>query len=86
VGGAICKAATINGLRLDDLRHSYASFLVAGGASLPMIGKLLGHTRSATTERYAHLAVEPLRELTARVGAIIDGAGKSGAEVVKLRK
>ena len=60
---AICKAASINGLRLHDLRHSYASILASGGTSLPMIGKLLGHTQAATTQRYAHLDVDPLREV-----------------------
>ena len=83
---AICKAANIKGLRLHDLRHSFASVAAAGGASLPMIGKLLGHTQTATTARYAHLDVDPLREVAERVGAIIEGAGKSGAEVVRLRE
>jgi integrase len=82
----ICKAANITELRLHDLRHSYASILVRGGASLPMIGKLLGHTQVSTTNRYAHLDVDPLRELTNRVGAVVSGAGKAGAEVVKLRR
>jgi integrase len=63
---SICQAADIEGLRLHDLRHSYASLLVAGGASLPIIGKLLGHTQAATTQRYAHLDVDPLREITER--------------------
>ena len=81
---AICQAAGIEGLRLHDLRHSFASVAAAGGASLPIIGKLLGHTQVATTGRYAHLDVDPLREVTERVGAIIEGAGKIGAEVVKL--
>jgi integrase len=91
---AICEEAGIEGLRVHDLRHSFASILVAGGASLPMIGRLLGHTQVATTQRYAHLDVDPLRELVAKVGAVVDGAekvagekaGKAGAEVVKLRE
>ena len=82
---AICQAAEIKGLRLHDLRHSFASIMVSGGASLPMIGKLLGHTQAATTLRYAHLQVDPLREVTERVGAVIKSAGKAGAEVVKIR-
>jgi site-specific recombinase XerD len=44
-----------------------------------VIGKLLGHTKMSTTQRYAHLDVDPLRELTERVGAIIEGAGKTHA-------
>jgi integrase len=83
---AICKAAEITGLRVHDLRHSYASFLVSAGLSLPVIGALLGHTQPSTTARYAHLADDPLRKATETVGAIIDGAGKPGAEVVKLTR
>ena len=49
--------------------------LVSGGASLPMIGALLGHTQVSTTQRYAHLQVDPLREATTRVGAVIEGQG-----------
>jgi integrase len=82
---AICKAAGINGLRVHDLRHSYASFLVSAGLSLPVIGALLGHTQPQTTARYAHLHDDPLRKATERVGALIEGAGKAGAKVVKMR-
>jgi integrase len=73
---AICKAAKINDLRVHDLRHSYASQLVSAGFSLPTVGALLGHTQPATTHRYAHLADDPLRQATERVGAIIASAGK----------
>lgn len=52
-----------------DLRHTFASLLISGGASLPMIGKLLGHTQAKTTQRYAHLAELPLR---AGVDAVAD--------------
>jgi site-specific recombinase XerD len=41
---------------------------VASGLTLPLIGKLLGHTKSATTERYAHLADDPLRAASDRIG------------------
>ena len=81
---SITQAAGIEKLRLHDLRHSYASLAAAGGASLPIIGKLLGHTQVATTGRYAHLDVDPLREVAERVGAIVTGAGKAGAEVKEL--
>ena len=49
-----------------------------------MIGALLGHTQPATTQRYAHLAHDPLREATERVGSII--AGEQGAEILPLNK
>ena len=54
-GGQLCRAAGITGLRIHDLRHSFASQLVSGGASLPLIGALLGHASPTTTARYAHL-------------------------------
>lgn len=52
--------------RVHDLRHSRASALARGGASLLMIGKVLGHTNAATTSRYAHLIDEDLRKLIER--------------------
>lgn len=74
----VCKAAGITGLRVHDLRHSYASQLASTGASLPLIGALLGHSTPNTTARYAHLFVDPQREATERVGAIIEAAGNGG--------
>lgn len=59
---AVCATAGIGSTRLHDLRHTFASLLVSGGASLEMIGKLLGHSQSRTTQRYAHLMDSPLRQ------------------------
>jgi integrase len=73
---SLCRAAGISKLRLHDLRHSFASQLASGGASLPLIGALLGHSNVATTQRYAHLFDDPLRAATERVGAVITNAGK----------
>jgi integrase len=72
----LCKAAKISGLRVHDLRHSFASQLVSQGASLPLIGALLGHTQAQTTARYAHLFDDPQRAAVERVGAVISNAGK----------
>ena len=83
---AICKEADIEDLRMHDLRHSYASFLVSAGLSLPVIGALLGHAKPSTTARYAHLFDDPLREATERVGVIVEAAGKLAAEAVELPK
>jgi len=66
--GRVRKAAGLHDVRIHDLRHSYASIAAAAGLSLPVIGRLLGHTKSVTTERYAHLAAEPLRAANEAVG------------------
>jgi integrase len=63
----IQKEVGIEDVRIHDLRHTFASLLVSGGASLEMIGKLLGHSQMQTTQRYAHLMDSPLR---AGVGAV----------------
>jgi integrase len=55
------KEAGLPDVRIHDLRHTFASLLVSGGASLEMIGRLLGHTQMQTTQRYAHLMDSPLR-------------------------
>jgi integrase len=67
--------------RLYDLRHSFASVGAGGGLSLPIIGKLLGHTQSRTTERYAHLANDVLREAAAKIGGVIANAGAAPRNV-----
>ncbi|MDR3752852.1 MAG: site-specific integrase [Terracidiphilus sp.] len=59
---SVCKLAKLKGVRIHDLRHSFASHLVSSGVSLPVVGKLLGHTQASTTQRYAHLADNPQRE------------------------
>jgi integrase len=55
------REANLPDVRIHDLRHTFASLLVSGGASLEMIGKLLGHSQMQTTLRYAHLMDSPLR-------------------------
>jgi integrase len=75
--GEICKLAKIKNLRIHDLRHNYASYLVSNGVSLQVVGKLLGHTQPQTTWRYAHVADHALREATNRFSHLI---GKSKAE------
>jgi integrase len=68
-----------------DLRHTFASVGAGGGLSLQIIGRLLGHTQSRTTQRYAHLADDPLREATDKIGSVIAGAGKGSKNVKRLR-
>jgi integrase len=84
---AVTKAAGLEGLRLHDLRHSFAS--VGAGASLgvPVIGKLLGHTQPATTARYAHLDADPIRRAVETIGITISAAlnRKPSAEVIAIK-
>ena len=65
--------------RIHDLRHSFASVAVSGGLSLPIIGALLGHSQPQTTQRYAHLAADPMKAATEKIGEAIVGMmeGKS---------
>jgi integrase len=69
--------AKLASLRIHDLRHSFASFAVAGGASLALIGKVLGHAQASTTERYAHFSEDPGKKLAEQVGRRIMNAGKA---------
>jgi len=62
-------SARLEDVRLHDLRHSVASFAISSGASLAMVGKLLGHKDLQSTQRYAHLHDEPMQKLAALVGA-----------------
>jgi integrase len=86
----VTREAGLDGLRIHDLRHSFASFGAGGGLGLPLVGKLLGHANAVTTARYAHLDADPLRVASERIGSTIAAAmgeqehRKSGA-VVKLR-
>ena len=63
----IRKQAGLEGVRIHDLRHSFASRALALGESLTMIGKLLGHTQVQTTARYAHLARDSIQTAAARI-------------------
>jgi integrase len=82
----LCAAAKVSDLRVHDLRHTFASQLASSGASLALIGSLLGHSSPATTHRYAHLFPDAEREAVARVGAILVNAGKPVKEPVKLQR
>jgi integrase len=65
------KRAGLDGLRIHDLRHSFASDALQLGEDLPMIGKLLGHTQVQTTARYAHLKTDPMRAAADKVAEAI---------------
>lgn len=80
----IRSEAGIPDVRLHDLRHSFASVSAAEGDSLLVIGRLLGHTNASTTERYAHLADDPIKraadKTSSRIAAMM--AGESGEVAV----
>ena len=58
----LCKRAGLENLRIHDLRRSLGSWQALTGASLPIIGKSLGHTRQETTAIYARLTLDPVRQ------------------------
>jgi integrase len=69
-------AAGLPGLRLHDLRHGFASVAAVGGESLKLVGAALGHKQIATTERYAHLQLDPVRALADRTAGRIASFGQ----------
>ncbi|MCP3960298.1 MAG: tyrosine-type recombinase/integrase [bacterium] len=71
--------AQLEDVRIHDLRHTHAAVGAGLGLSLPMLGRLLGHTQPVTTARYAHLAVDPMHEAADRIGAEL-AAAMSGGE------
>jgi integrase len=75
--GVLRRVGGLAGVRLHDLRHTHASVGAAAGLGLPMIGALLGHKQAATTQRYAHLAADPVRAAAELVGARIAKALKA---------
>jgi integrase len=82
---AVAKHAGLEGVRLHDLRHSFASIGAGASLGLPIIGKLLGHTQPATTARYSHIDADPLRRAVNLIGGHIAAAleGRKG-ELVEI--
>jgi len=78
------RACGFTDVRLHDLRHTFASIAVSRGASLPLIGALLGHSNPQTTARYAHLYDDPQRALAESIAAVITGNGTG--DIVTLRR
>ncbi|WP_421566133.1 tyrosine-type recombinase/integrase [Ochrobactrum sp. EDr1-4] len=79
----ICCEADLHDLRIHDLRHNFASTAVSTGQSLYLVGKLLGHSQSQTTQRYAHLAPDPIREAADSVSNMIsETLGRTESEDV----
>ncbi len=68
------SSAQLDNVRLHDLRHSFASIGAAAGLGLFVIGKVLGHSQTSTTQRYAHLAEDPVRAASDRISSEISAA------------
>ena len=84
----IRKRSGLEDVHIHDLRHTIASWLVQGGNSLYLVGKILNHKDLRTTERYARFAQDNLRDALESTGKRMTGAaGKSAsAEVLAMRK
>jgi hypothetical protein len=86
------RLLALNGHSFSQLKiandYRFASIAVSGGASLPIIGALLGHANSSTTQRYAHLSDDPLRAASEAVGSQISAALSSNpqGDVIKLAR
>ena len=65
---AIRRHADLEGVRLHDLRHTFASIGAGASLGLPIVGRLLGHSQPQTTARYAHLDADPLRRAANVIG------------------
>ncbi len=74
VWAKIKASAGLSNVRLHDLRHTFASFGLAGGLSLPLIAAILGHRDVKTTQQYAHLADDPVKSAADRTAAAISHA------------
>lgn len=65
------KLVNLGEVRIHDLRHSFASFLVNNGRSLYEVQRILGHTQIKTTQRYAHLSQESLLSAANEIGKAV---------------
>ena len=73
------KAADLEHVRIHDLRHQYASFLVNSGRTLYEVQQILGHSTSKVTQRYSHLTTATLQNASASASDAINEAMKKTA-------
>lgn len=84
----LCQHIGLEGVHIHDLRHTFASVGVGANIGLRVVGELLGHTQASTTQRYAHLAVDPLKRAADLVANQIDAAlnSRPSGDVIQLRR
>jgi integrase len=82
----IRRRAGLADVRLHDLRHSFASFLVNQGVSLYVVQGLLGHASARMTQRYAHLAPQTLLDAAEVVSSVICGPREAAPEITRARQ
>ncbi|WP_264479156.1 tyrosine-type recombinase/integrase [Lichenihabitans sp. PAMC28606] len=70
----VSARAGLQGVRLHDLRHTFASVGAGASLGLPIVGKLLGHSQPQTTARCAHLDTDPLRRGSELIGNQLETA------------
>jgi site-specific recombinase XerD len=81
----IREAAGLPGtFRFHGLRHKFASHLVSNGVDLTIVGELLTHKNTATTQRYAHLLPAAVQEAARKSGELL--IGKRGGRVVAFKE
>lgn len=81
----IRTAAQLQDVRLHDLRHTHASIGAMAGFGLPIVGKLLGHASSMTTQRYAHIADDPARRASDAIGSTLEKMMRMGTANVDVK-
>ena len=74
----ICTITGIKNVRVHDFRHTYASFALNKGYSLPIISKMLGHKDLKTTQRYAHLYDNPVNQAVDKIDQQLESLIKVG--------
>jgi integrase len=80
----VTRAADLEGLRIHDLRHTYASHGATAAMGLTIVGRLLGHADVKTTNRYSHFDADPLRRAANAIGSTLATAMAGGAVKSKV--
>jgi integrase len=79
--GRIKKRADLTGITIHTMRHTLASWMVGQGTSLKIIGAALNHRSSKTTDRYAHVAIEPVRAAMEQTAALMIACAQPQATI-----